>query len=227
MLFKSALMTAGSGKIKGIVASHNKGGQYFRGLTIPTNPNTARQQAVRNAMSALSTAWVQTLTSSQRAGWQAYADNISWTNALGDTIQISGINAYVGCNTPRLQGSAARVDTAPTVFDRGNFTLPVATITAASATLSLAFTNSDAWANEVGGYLFVYASKPQNASIGSFSGPYQFLGKVSGAGTPPTSPASFTMPQVAGPVGSKVFLRFVTSRADGRLSPTFRSTGTA
>jgi hypothetical protein len=227
MLFKSALMTTGSGKIKGIVASHNKGGQYFRGLTIPTNPRTARQTVVRNAMGTLSTAWVQTLTATQRAGWQAYADNISWTNALGDSIQLSGLNAYMACNAPRLQNSVARVDTAPVVFDRGSFTLPVATITAASATASIAFTNSDPWAIEVGGYLFVYASKPQNPSISSYSGPYQLLGKVTGAVSPPSSPASMTMPQLAGPSGSKVFFRFTTSRADGRLSPTFRSTSTA
>lgn len=226
MLFKSALMTAGSGKIRGIVASHNAGGAYFRGLTIPVNPRSTRQTTVRNNMTALSTYWANTLTGAQRSAWQTYADNVSWTNALGDTIKVSGLNAFIACNVSRLQASLAQVNAAPTIFDRATFTLPIPTITAASTTLSLAFTNTDGWAGEVGGGLLVYASKAQNPSINFFNGPYTFVGKVSGAVSPPTTPATLTLNFPAGPSGSRMFFRFLASRADGRLSPAFRVTGT-
>jgi hypothetical protein len=226
MLYKSALMTTGSGKLKGIVASHNAGGQYFRGLTIPVNPNSSRQIAVRDAMSLLATAWGSTLTTAQRTAWQTYASGVTWLNSLGDAIKVSGMNAYQSCNIPRLQASVARVDAAPTIFERATLTVPVATITAASTTLSLAFTNTDAWANEVGGYLLVYAGPPLNPTINFFNGPFKFVGKVTGAASPPSSPASLTLPLPAGPTGSKMYFQVRASRADGRLSPPFQLTGT-
>ncbi|KKM06452.1 hypothetical protein LCGC14_1743870, partial [marine sediment metagenome] len=48
MLFKSGLITQGSGSIGGLTASHNRGGMYFRARTIPTNPATSFQTVVRN-----------------------------------------------------------------------------------------------------------------------------------------------------------------------------------
>lgn len=226
MLFKSALLTAGSGKLRGIVASHNKGGAYLRGLTIPTNPQTALQTAVRNSLSALSTAWSGTLTALQRAGWNTYAGNLTWTNALGDAISVTGQQAYVGANAPRLQGSLSRVDAPPVVFTRPTFSSPTLTLTANSTNAVVAFNNADAWAIASGGALLVYASPPQGPGINSYGGPYKYIGKIAGAVSPPTSPATLTLASAAGPTGSKVFFRVQATAVDGRLSPDFRFPGT-
>jgi hypothetical protein len=84
--------------------------------------------------------------------------------------------------------------------------------------VSLAFTNTDAWATAVGGYLLLFASRAQNATVNFFKGPYRFAGKIAGAATPPTSPAVITLPFPIGPVGSKMYFRAVAIMADGRKS---------
>lgn len=95
MLFKPIIGTDLSGKVGGIVASHNAGGAYFRAATIPTNPNTTFQQAVRNAVSQLSSMWQTTLTQAQRNEWEVYAANVKITNRIGEKINVSGLNHYV------------------------------------------------------------------------------------------------------------------------------------
>jgi hypothetical protein len=45
---------------------------------------------------------------------------------------------------------------------------------------------------------------------------------VNGAATPPTSPATITLPFVTGPALSKLFMKVVAVRADGRPSSPFR-----
>lgn len=219
MKYKSALLTTGSGKIRGIVASHNRGGQYFRGLTVPVNPNTAQQQAVRNALSSLQVIFSNTLTTAQRTGWQTYATNTPVTDVLGDSITLTGQQMFVKCNTLRSQAGLTIITAPPGVYGLAAITIPVPTITAAGTTASVAFTNTDAWAGEVGGALLVYASRPMGATINYFKGPYRFAGKVAGAATPPTSPSVITLPFTIGSAGTKMGFRFVAVRADGRPSP--------
>lgn len=226
MKYQSALMTVGSGKVGGIVASHNRGGTYFRKFTIPVNTNTAQQQVLRNAMSSLQTRFAQTLTAAQRTGWNTYGANVPTTNTLGATIHLTGQQWYVKCNSLRVQVGLTIVDAPPVVWDMATLTIPVPTITAAGTTVSMAYTNTDAWAGEVGGSLLVYASRPKGPTISFFAGPYRFAGRVNGAGTPPTSPAVITLPFVSGPTGSKQFFRVLAVRADGRVSPAFRVDGT-
>lgn len=226
MKFKSPIISQGSGKIGGAVYSHNRSGNYIRNWRSPVNPNTAFQQAVRNAMSALQTRFAQTLTAAQRTGWATFAANVPRTNTLGDSINLTGQQWYVACNTYRLQASVAVVDAPPTVFEMATITLPVPTITAAGTTVSLAYTNTDTWAAEAGGYLLLYASRAQNVTKNFFKGPYRLAGKVTGAGTPPTSPAVITLPFASGPTGSRQFFRAIALRADGRFSPTLSFLGT-
>lgn len=226
MKFKSSIYTQVSGSVGGVTYAHNQGGLYARARSIPTNPNSAQQQVLRNAMGALAAAWNQTLTGAQRTGWETFAANVPLVDALGDSRTVSGKAWYIKANSLRLQASVTRIDAPPSLFEMATLTLPVFTITAAGTTASMAYTNTDGWAGEVGGYLLVYASRPQNASRNFWNGPYRFAGKVSGAATPPTSPATITLPFASGPTGSKQFFRVVAVRADGRPSATFRIAGT-
>lgn len=219
MKYKSALLTTGSGKIRGIVASHNRGGQYFRGLTVPVNPNTAQQQAVRNALSSLQVLFANTLTLAQRVGWQTYATNTPVTDALGDSITLTGQQMFVKCNTLRSQAGLTIIAAPPGVYGLSGITIPVPTIIAAGTTASVAFTNTDAWAGEIGGALLVYASRPMGATINYFKGPYRYAAKVAGAVSPPASPSVVTLPFTIGSAGTKMGFRFVAVRADGRPSP--------
>src|SRR5690606_20282519 len=113
---KSALLTTGSGSVGGLTLSHNAGGLYLRARRTPVNPSSLQQQAVRNAMAILTSAWGNVLTESQRQGWTTYGQNTPRTGKLGDQIVLSGISWYVACNVPRLQAGMTRVDAPPTTF---------------------------------------------------------------------------------------------------------------
>lgn len=220
--YKSALVTSASGSVGGMTASHNSGGMYMRARAIPVNTNTAFQQAMRSALGLLQARFANTLTGAQRTAWAVFAQNVGLVDSLGNTIHVSGQSMYIKCNSIRSQAGKTIIDAGPTIYDLAALTIPVPTIVAAGTTVSVAYTNTDAWAGAVGGHLLVYASRPQNATINYFNGPYRFAGSVNGAGTPPTSPAVITLPFTIGPAGSAMFFRFVATLADGRPSASFR-----
>lgn len=227
MKYKSQIVTQASGSVGGTTYSHNASGLYQRARSIPVNPNSPQQAAVRGFQSQLSNHWVNTLSVAQRAAWDTYAQNVLIPNTLGDPVNIGGIAQYIRSNVPRLQAALARVDTAPTIFDLGEFTNPtISAVDAAADEVDVGFTNTDDWAGEVGSAMLVLASRPQNSSVNFFKGPYRFAGLIAGAVVPPTSPATLALPF---PVvaGQRVFFQFRVSRVDGRLSGTFRNFGTA
>ena len=219
MLFKSGTITQASGSFGGMTASHNKGGMYMRARTIPTNPASTFQAIIRQNVSDLVNRWENVLTSTQRAAWNVYAANVTVLNKLGDAIHLSGQNWYIGCNTSRPLSALAYVDDAPTIFNTGAGNPPtIDSWTPATPSVDLAFVAADAWASEDGAAMQIYASRPQNAGISFFKGPYRFAGSILGdATTPPTSPATIPLP-FAVAVGEKVFFRGRLVRADGRRS---------
>lgn len=223
MLIKSALFEKASGSMGGITASRNRGGQYFRGRATPTNPNSVLQQAVRSAMSQLAVLWQDTLTAPQRAAWETYGDNVPVINRIGDQIFLTGLNHYIRSNVPRIQhGPANRVDDAPVIFNLGDYTAPAFSIDTAADEIDLGFTVGDDWVNEDDAFMFVYCATPKDPTINFFKGPYQFKGTIDGdLAAPPTSPASIGLGHVI-VVGQRQFARVRVSRADGRLSASFR-----
>lgn len=230
MKFKGTIIGEASGSLASMVFSHNRGGQYIRQRTIPTNPNSTFQQTIRSLVAALTSVWNNVLTAAQRAGWDTYAENVQLLDVLGETRNVGGLGMFIRANTARLQTGDAGlpiVADAPTTFNLGELTPPnVISATAATEALSIGFTNTDEWANEDGGALLIYGSRPQNGSVNFFKGPYRYAGLVLGDGTtPPISPASITNPFPFA-VGNKVFIRAIAIRADGRVSATFRDFGT-
>lgn len=223
-LYKGTITTAISGKIDGLVFSHNAGGKYIRNLAIPTNPNTIFQQVVRTAVAGLTATW-QALTQAQRDAWELYADNVLITNRVGDQVNISGMAMYVRSNVTKLQIGAARQDTAPSIFNIGPRTqTPVLVATEASQNLDVQFATSllgDPWANETGSFLVVYVARPQNASVNFFKGPYRFAATIQGDPTPPASPLTLAAP-FAFIAGQRMFVRTVVSYEDGRYTADFR-----
>lgn len=229
MLVESALVARGSGSIGGMTWSHNRGGMYVRSRSTPTNPNTPFQQTVRSAAAMLAAMWSNTLTQVQRDSWDLYAENVELPNAFGVPRNVGGLGMYIRSNVPRIQCAVvgvARIDDAPAIFDLGVFSAPViGACTAAADTISVAYTNTDEWAVEDGGALFIYTSRPKNPGINYFQGPYRLAATVEGiTTTPPTSPevvnAAFLFE-----AGQRLFIFARASTADGRLSAPFRGTG--
>jgi len=88
-----ALVTAGSGKIGGHVASRNSAGSYLRTKVTPVNPQTVDQVASRARLGANAKGWTQ-ITQAQRDAWNSSASGFTAKNVFGDNIKLSGINVY-------------------------------------------------------------------------------------------------------------------------------------
>lgn len=87
-----------SGKLNGTVFSKNKGGHYMRSKSMPSNPKTSFQTAVRARFGAIAQLW-GALTEAQRDAWRAMASEFPYTNRLGDTKILSGFALHQKLNT--------------------------------------------------------------------------------------------------------------------------------
>lgn len=206
-----------SGSTGATVYSHNRFGAYIRARSIPVNPNTDRQVAVRNAVRSLTIAWQNTLTQAQRDAWDVYGANVSWTNKFGDSVNLTGLNHYIRTNTVMVSLGFARTDVAPGIFNLGTAELALGcTASEATQILTLTFDDTAVWATEVGAFQHFYLGLPQNAAIKFFGGPHRYI--VSAAGVVPAVsplPATAPFPIVE---GQRLWVRSRIMRADGRLS---------
>lgn len=219
MRFNSDLCTAVAGRIGDMVGMMNKSGMCLRKWVRPANPNTSAQQGVRGTLTTLAVAWSETLTQDQRDGWIAYAATLAFTSKIGTPYSISGYDAYVMCNGARMVAGLTRVDAPPAVAGFDSFTTVVPTFDISSHTISIAYTNTDGWAGEVGGALTVRRCKLGFArGVAFFEGPFIYAGKELGAVTPPTSPLVIDI-GAGNIIANKQYAIAVRSvRADGRIS---------
>lgn len=216
-----------SGAIAGNVFARNRSGNYVRAKTMPVNPNTALQQAVRSVVTQLVTRYNETLTAAQRAAWQLYADSVTVNNRLGEAINLSGINHYMRSNAVRKDLTTGFVDAGPTDFTlpEGDSSLAV-TISEATQQMSVAFDEDMDWCSEDGGAMMVSMGRPVGASINYFNGPWRVGGLIEGdSGVPITTPQTVAVP-FAVTEGQQVFIRCRIMRADGRVSNFFRTSTT-
>jgi len=181
MKVQPTMGSAYSGSLRGITASHNKGGLYFRGRTVPTNPNTARQQAIRSVTGGLTQDWSDMLTEAQRQAWRDYAANVPVMDKLGNSINLSGINWFIKSIAPRKQANEAGLSTvpvtlvAPTIYNTGVAALSIATFegvfTTPPGTLTLTGTLSGT--SDDDGDMLLYIAPPQTNGTRFYKGPYQ------------------------------------------------------
>lgn len=215
MKIASAIATQISGSVGGLTGSHNRGGMYFRGRAIPTNPNTPRQQAVREDVGQLSNAWNNILTDAQRAAWNLYAANVPMVNPLGASTLRSGFNHYIRSNGPRLQAGLTRIDAAPVVFNLGSTPIldnlvadPGDTYTVLGQIPSPAVITDQ---------LLVWIGRPCSLGRTFFRGPYRF-GSVTAFAVDGTAEPTGVASPYAFSLGQRVFIRARVSLTDGRLS---------
>jgi hypothetical protein len=102
-----------SGSQAGTTSSHNRAGQYTRSRRSPTQPvGTGRKAAIRTAFGASAKAYAA-LTGSQQAAWAAYAAMYPITDALGQSITLTGQQMYVSINVQLLNSGAVQSATPP------------------------------------------------------------------------------------------------------------------
>lgn len=107
------------GSIGGTTFSRCAGGSYMRNRTKPVNPRTALQNTRRQEVASLAKHWSNTLTEQHRMDWRAYAAGTTWTNRLGQTIEINGLAAFVRLNVLQRLIPSVIVQHAPTAMGHG------------------------------------------------------------------------------------------------------------
>jgi len=224
MLIKSQVITQMSGSLGGLTGSHNRGGMYLRARSLPTNPNTTRQQNARAALTNAVNRWTSVLTTGARNAWANYANNTPLIGPLGDAITLTGQQMYIRSQQvlamANLQLSAALTDLV--AFAGGNnlgdFT-PVSVAHDTGQDAALTFDNTDDWANEDGSVMLIQSGRDTlNASVNYYKGPWQLRGIIAGDSvTPPASPYSFTA-SATWQEEQRLYFRVRVLRADGRLS---------
>lgn len=216
-IFQSQVLTAASGSIGGQTYSHNKGGMYIRSRAVPTNPNSLSQQAVRASLAAIANLWNNSLSPAQRTAWNAYAAQVTVANALGSAIQLSGINHFIRSNAQRTAAAVLFQNTAPSIFNLGDFTNPTAVL-GAPTTLAITFEATDDWVGEDEAFMQVRISPPRNPSISYHRTPMRIAGYILGnSGAPPAPPQNLVSPFTYA-LGQRCWIATRVARADGRLS---------
>jgi hypothetical protein len=160
-----------SGSLGGTVYSRNRYGAYIRARSIPVNPNTDRQVAVRNVLRNLSIAWENVLSPEERAKWDEYASNVVWKNRLGDSVKLTGASHYLRSNLPYFLAFATTLAKAPDIFNLAASEAQLRVTAAESVqAIVVAFDDSAEWCSEDGAYQVAYMGLPQNANIKFFLG---------------------------------------------------------
>lgn len=155
-----------SGSVNWRTASRNRNGQYIRNRSIPVQPRSTAQLAVRGYLIDAAQAW-RMLSSDDRLAWKTFGSLHPKTDALGQSNAPTGEQAYVGVNAVRLLLGQTFLSTPPAEPDFSAFA--EGTLSSVDGTVLVT-----GFACPVGGQVMVYASKP--ASPGrAFFGPALFL----------------------------------------------------
>lgn len=176
------LMASASGSIAGATASRAKGGvDYLRARVIPTNPNTVRQQVVRSALSALSSAWRNTLTGGERGSWIVLADGSS----------ANGLALFNKGNVSRRQAGMDDVLEYDATLAEPEF--GPNSVTNAGQVVTVPWTGNGS-EDVDGAALLLYLQQPTRPSVTN-NNRFRFLGSVKGDSvTAPTSPFTGVSP---------------------------------
>jgi hypothetical protein len=128
-----------SGSQAGTTASHNRAGQYLRSRRAPVQPiGTGRRAFIRAAFGAAAMSW-SSLTTAEQASWTAYAISYPVTDALGQSITLTGQQMWISITTQLANcGQTANIapppsnaqDTIiPASLDFGSIATPTVTAT--------------------------------------------------------------------------------------------------
>jgi hypothetical protein len=112
-----------SGKLGGMVFSHNRGGAYVRARSMPTQPGGKYQTGIRDAVEAASQQW-RALSANARAAWVTWADGNPLPNRIGQSIRLQGNAAYVQLNARIALNGGVQIGLPPP----GDPPLPLATM---------------------------------------------------------------------------------------------------
>jgi hypothetical protein len=189
-----------SGSQAGTTSSHNRFGQYTRNRSIPVNPRSTQQGAVRARLSANAAAW-RALTANQRAGWTDLAQSMNRSDALGQSYNLTGFLAYVSVNNNQDAAGNAVLSDAPALVTPPALVTAVVTLTAAS--FSIAYTVTPLG---TGARLFTYVG-PQRSAGRNFENDLRLIAvSAAAAASPAVILTAYTAKWGVPIVGNRIFL---------------------
>ena len=217
------MMTDARGKLGGHVFTKAKSGATIRTKVTPLNPKTSAQSEARSALGANSQAW-RTLTETQRLAWNSASQEVSKTNAFGDTYFPSGKNYFTAVNN-NLRNIGGSVILEPPAL------VEMPGLTSVDVNFDLLAEQLDIAPNYVGAdvniVLVCNATSGLSAGRYNFSGKYRKFAGFSLAGTPNSSAiydlyvSKFGVPSA----GQKVSFEFyLVNELTGQVSPRVTAT---
>jgi len=212
-----------SGSIAGTTHARNRFGNYCRARTKPVNPRSSRQSAVRSLVMMLAEQWRESpMTDNIRLAWQVYANSVNWTNALGESVTLTGFNMFIRSNIARITAGLDLVTAAPVDLGlpSGDETL-VFTAFESTQKINITFDDTADWCTEDDAAMSIEMGCPQSPSHGFFNGPWRFSDVLLGV-----APGGIASPQAIDPAwalvgGQKIWVRAKVIRADARCSTPF------
>lgn len=189
-----------SGSVGGVTSSRNRNGQYRRTRATPVNPASTYQQAVRTRMQQNADAW-KALTATQREGWGALGAQFVRYDALGQSYDLTGFQAYCSVNNNQLAAGNAVLSDAPLYSPPA----PIATITptATVASLSVAYTATPLAAGE---RLFVSCS-PMRSAGRTYESDFRLISVTAAAAASPANILAAYQARFGTPVvGARIFV---------------------
>lgn len=164
-----------SGKLNGTVFAKNKGGNYMRSKSKPSNPKTAAQMAVRAQFGAISSAW-KNLTENARSAWRESASSFPYINRLGDSKILSGFALHQKLNTNlELIGEDA-LTFPPEPISPVNFTSVTLTASVDSEDDHVFGILAPLAAVDTNSVTLVFATPPLSAGIENFENKLRLIG---------------------------------------------------
>lgn len=191
-----------SGSQAGTTASHNRAGQYYRNRRSPVQPvGTGRRASIRSWFGAASTAW-SALTAANQAAWIAYANGHPITDALGQSITLTGHQMFVAVAT-QLQNVGVALPTIPPVSSAT--TAPVASVFTVThlgvITITLSGTGS------ASDFILIAFSAPVSAGVTFMKTFWQQTHAAASSVGGATYGTAYVAQFGTIPAGSKVFLK--------------------
>ena len=217
------MMTDARGKLGGHVFTKAKSGATIRTKVTPLNPKTSAQSEARSALGANSQAW-RNLTEVQRLAWNSAAQEISKTNAFGDTYFPSGKNYFTAVNNNLRNIGASVILNPPALIEMPG-------LTSVEVDFDFVAEQIDITPNFIGGdantILVCNATSGQSAGRYNFSGKYRKFNAYTAEALPQNSLiyddyiSKFGTPSA----GQKVSFEFyLVNAVTGQVSPRVTTT---
>jgi hypothetical protein len=206
-----------SGTVGSVVYSHNRHGAYHYEKPVRADPNTPRQQAVRNTLLISNLYW-RSIPESWRVGWQTYADNVPRTSRVGSSRPVSGRSEFLASSMVRGSHGSLFPPAPPQTYTRSRLGFPIFQPYLGVYVL-VYYPLDDPWrTQDLGGWV-LYSSKPCTQAVWHYSGPWRRCGAANGSSTTPPTSGFFAPAWLPGGSTRVIFFRFRAIEADNRLTP--------